>query len=222
MRGILLNFHLGLGDAIICNAIVRHLAAQHKLVCIPCKYHNANSVQFMFRDLTNLVIRPVEDSDEAEMFRTKVWEGWILNIGATAYGFNLENWSESFYWQANLDPELRWTGWKCVPDLSCLKGDKLLEPFLFVHDDWDRGMKILPDRITSPIGRIVRPSQNQSGHIFEWWNMLERAAELHCISSSFALLADSIDLPNNPRLFIHHYARPEPLPKFKKNWEILR
>lgn len=222
MNGILLFSHLGLGDAVILNAIIRDLASKHELVCVPAKYANVPSVQFLLRDLSNVVIRPVEDADELAYFARNVWKGEVLNTGAMAYGFDLQHWDRSFYDQAEVPFERRWSHWKCVRDKSCERQDWPVDPFIFLHDDWDRDIRIKADQITSPIKRVVRPMPSLSKHIFEWWGVIEAADEIHCIPSCFCLWIDSIDLPKNPKLFLHAYSREGPLPTFKKDWTILK
>jgi len=46
--------HLGLGDHIICNGLVRELIKPEKKYKMFVKPHNHNIVKFMYRDLKNL------------------------------------------------------------------------------------------------------------------------------------------------------------------------
>jgi len=53
--------------------------------------------------------------------------------------------------------------------------------------------------------------------------MIENAAEIHCIESSFLFLSDSIQ--TNGKLFSHRHARPlydYTIPNMKKEWKILK
>jgi hypothetical protein len=74
--------HLGMGDHIVMNAIYRNLAATYDLVVLPVKYHNVASMQYMLRDLPNVLIRPVEDDAEMVMFRDHVWKDAKHGVGA--------------------------------------------------------------------------------------------------------------------------------------------
>lgn len=58
---ILLYHHLGLGDHIICNGIVREYCKKYNRVAIFSKPHNYTSVAFMFRDLSNLTVIKGDD-----------------------------------------------------------------------------------------------------------------------------------------------------------------
>ena len=59
--------HLGLGDHIICNGIVRHYNEIFKSVTVFCKPHNFTNVEYMYRDNGSIIILPIgEDSDIVE------------------------------------------------------------------------------------------------------------------------------------------------------------
>jgi hypothetical protein len=236
MKRLLVVHHLGLGDIIVCNAIYRKLAAENELLCLPVKYHNVPSVAFMLRDLENVCFRPVEDDEEMLMFRDRVWNGEVLGLGLYAHPFDGRIWDQEFYRHAGMSMQMRWDGWKCDRDRSkemhsdwTIGTGKRLgwditnlreEPWAFFHQDLRRGIKIDYNRIENIPALRVSPSPTE--HIFQWWNVIELAPEIHCICSSFALFIDSIELPAKPKLFIHAYARPcEPLPLFQKDWTIL-
>ena len=48
--------HLGLGDHIICNGLVRKFSSDYNNISLFCKPHNKESVEFMYRDLDNINI----------------------------------------------------------------------------------------------------------------------------------------------------------------------
>jgi hypothetical protein len=48
--------HLGLGDAIMLNGMVRHFAEDEE-VCIFVQKHHLESVQFMYRDIGDRVFK---------------------------------------------------------------------------------------------------------------------------------------------------------------------
>lgn len=224
---LLIRWHLGLGDAIICNAIVRHYATQHELVCLPVKYHNVPSVQYMFKDLSNVVIRPVYGDEDMNFFADTVWKGPKLGLGMYGAGFYGSLFDRSFYSQAGLDFDLRWSGWKCEFDEKTAVEycNYAGQPVYFVHDDPTRGFVIDKSKSDSLWAMaehpkwICRPDPLYSPNLFAWTSWILRATEIHCINSSFALFIDSIDLPNNPPLYLHLYARSGgEVPTFKKNW----
>ena len=62
--------HMGLGDHIICNALVRHLAKKDTII-VPVKKHNETSVKFMFSDNENIVVMPFKGDRQADKFCRK-------------------------------------------------------------------------------------------------------------------------------------------------------
>ena len=59
--------HLGLGDAIMLNGMVRHFAEKDD-VCIFIQKQHEDSVRFMYRDLTNIKIKLLNSTDAQEMW----------------------------------------------------------------------------------------------------------------------------------------------------------
>lgn len=229
-RHLLIWPHMGLGDFIITHGIVRHLARENDLICLPVKHHNLPSVNFMFRDLPNVCLRGVEDDAEARMFAETVWKGQKLFLGCHGNNFTSHDFDQCFYRQADLSFELRWSNFKVVRDLVSEEKtaksiwEKMIpdgsNKFVFVHDDPGRGYEITKQYCDDL--QIVSPLQRVSPNIFDYLTLIEESIQVHCISSSFALMIDSFpDLFAMKPLFLHHYARKEPLPQFKLNWRIL-
>jgi len=221
LNSILIATNLGLGDAIICNAIFRHYAKSYDLVCIPVKHHNLPSVNFMLRDVPNIVLRGVASDVEAMVF-LRNWKGHKKGLGAFSSDgtFKAAQFDREFYRQAGVDFDCRWNQWQCV--INPMSKDRVEHdhPFAFIHDDESRGMTIKLDHLGIGLSAIWKPENLDT--IFSAWEHIEKAQEIHCINSSLALFIDSIPLPKNPRLCLHLYARPGgEVPTFRKNWERL-
>src|SRR5688572_13478577 len=99
--------HLGLGDALILNALVRHFA-ERQPVTFPCKTHNLPSVSFQFRDNPNIEVFPVADDAEAD--RVCHSQQWSLKLGMFGVGFTFKDWDAVMYKQAGVPFEKRWSG----------------------------------------------------------------------------------------------------------------
>ena len=54
---ILIHHHLGLGDHIVCNGLVRNLIQKNQIYGIFVKKHNVDNVMFMYKDLKNLKLK---------------------------------------------------------------------------------------------------------------------------------------------------------------------
>lgn len=228
--------HAGLGDHLICNAIVRERAAKHERVYLPCKRTNAPTVRWMFSDLPNVFIKECdlgdnEQSAMAILFR----ENGCEYLGLGLYGFNFTGaiFDQCFYAQAGLAFETRWSGFE-VPisdsdgteDFNGWVHRQAGNPEIFVHDDWSGGTASLrSEGLLKDTRRIfyVRQQRHRFNHLGCLIPILKNVKEIHCVNSSIALLVDSIDLPNQPKLYLHHYARPSiETPTFRKEWIHLR
>ena len=61
-----IHHHLGLGDHIVCNGLVRNLIKDIKgPIELACKHHNVSSVRQLYRN-SNIIIDPVAVDSEAE------------------------------------------------------------------------------------------------------------------------------------------------------------
>lgn len=207
-----------MGDLIICTGLIRHLAKVYDMVVIPVKYHNLQSSNYLFHDLPNVFIRAVEDDEDADQFCNNVFKGEKLYLGHFNQPFDAQKFDAEFYRQANLSFDLRWSGFHVERKKEMEVELPLSTPgkFAFVHEDLARGYAIRDDLID---WEEYHPHPSVSLNLFAYIPVLQAATEVHCINSSFALLVDSIDLPQNPKLFLHLYSRPGgEVPTFRKEW----
>lgn len=215
--------HLGLGDHVVCNSIYRQMADSHDFVVIPVKYANVPSVQFMLREVMNIVIRPVYGDEDMFFFVQNIWKGKTLPLGsyaAAAKGFDKAKWDQEFYRHADMPFTDRWDKWICVRNPSKEEKPKAeCAVYAFLHQDEERGY-LIPENalaLNKKVKPVIQPHRTET--LFNWWNVIEEAAEIHVICSSFSLFIDSIELPNNPQLFLYDI-RPEALPTYRKQWFI--
>tara|TARA_Y100000310_G_scaffold145370_1_gene144712 strand:- start:5455 stop:6162 length:708 start_codon:yes stop_codon:yes gene_type:complete len=235
MTDLFFRGHLGLGDHIVCNGLFRVLHEKHDKSIIPVKRHNRYSVERMFQDLSNVVVVPVINDFEADVY-AKNYTSFGHNVVALGhYGKEFmkdaATFDESFYNQAGVEYQARWDSFYYPPDETreqqaysefCkrIDGDK----YVFVHDDEVRGLKINENNL--PDLPVFRPDHKfgAAGKIsfFDYGLLLRNATEIHCIDSSFALFADHIDTSRVEKKVIHRYLRRENLnPRYKDDWEIV-
>lgn len=205
MKRLLLNGHTGLGDHLLCNGLVRVLVERGNQVIIPCKQHNEMSVAAMFADLYPRVITEshAEDGRPADE---------VLNLGYYAAEHETDTFDESrfdaeFYRQAGVPFLAKWEKFETPTIAGGLRSKR------FVHDDPSRGFIINLEG--------TRPDATKPSPITDYVEMLILAEEIHCINSSFAILADLINAPG--KKFLHKYARPDggALPIFGRAWTVL-
>ena len=224
---LLVYHHLGLGDHIVCNAMIRSFCGKYDVVYLFCKAHNIPSIKAMFADIRNLSIELVQDDIMAVRFFN---EFQFDKIGIGYYG---DSWDEhsgesfdvQFYRQAGMSIDKRWSGFAVMRNINteCRLMEKLRLPreYIFLHDDEDRGYKIDRRKINTLLP-IIKPVKGFTENAIDYLAIIENAAEIHCINSSFMLLVDSF--PMKCPLYWHKYARDEgkiSTPVVLNKWKVL-
>lgn len=210
--------HLGLGDHIICNGLVREIYKKHPQIKLFCKKQNFISVSFMYKDLVNLKIENVNCDDDI------ILEKNTLKIGfeKILYYIEKENatWDESFYKQCDIDFSKRWSSFYLKRDP--ISEEKLFrklnpenKPFCLIHSSGSDGIdRTDKTKINQDLYRIDVKKEN-TNNIFDYCSLIEFAEEIHCIDSAFKHLVDSFDLNNklyyhyniNQRSFLNHQSK---------------
>jgi len=231
MSSIYIYHHLGLGDHIIANGMVRTIAKKYDKVYLFCKAHNFLNVSFMYRDLPLKLIL-IEDPKSINYFRNFNPQNNYIIAGGEPFWeiFNKKDnkfyIDEIFYQLAGVPIENKWKEFHIERDLEREKhiyynilGLKDGEEYAFIHDTLER--KITKQK---PLIKIIKPD-NKDIKIFDFLYTIENAKEIHCINSSFSCLIECMKM-DNP-LFLHQYARTDSggdleLGLMKANWKIIK
>jgi len=191
--------HLGLGDHIICNGLVRSLITPDEEYMMFVKSHNYETVKFMYRDLTNLNFIIGEDDYVINFIRNNNISSDNV-IVAGFYNHPQSNYfDESFYLQNNVPFINRWGMFRVDRNLeSEIKifnqfGVKENE-YVFVHDDASRGFEINDTLIVNKNLPIIRPKHGLTSNVFDYCYLMQNSLESHFIDSSFRLIFDSLKL----------------------------
>lgn len=230
---ILLDFHHGMGDELICNGLVREYCKRYESVGIFCLKRNYPSVSFMYRDLTNLRIHVVGSHTERMRFRffnplrfgesrydeIRTIDAYDDECGIRferqvyekTFGIPLEKKWDSFFVERDPDRES-----------ALLKKTGVTGPFQFVHDD---GRFPLDRSRISQTLPVIEPTKELTNNVFDCCGAIEQAREIHVVDSSFIVLIDCLQYVNDAqRLYKHQYARATPAaqsPLLRKPWAIL-
>jgi hypothetical protein len=206
-----LRWHLGLGDAIICNGLVRELSKRHTSLLLPCKLPNFASVLWQFSDLVNVYVLPIRDDAEA-LALSKQYPTLGLGMWCKTGLRDRAHWDRQFYEDADVPFDCRWSSFFVPPMLAQLNPPPL--PFTFVHQQPEQGRafrQLPPGTLHSP----PRPP-----HIFWHCATLAAAASIHVVNSCFLNLAESVATTGT--LYLHNYARTDtPPPTLRKAWHVL-
>ena len=196
--------HLGLGDHIICNGLVRHFKEKFGEISVFCKEHNYQNVQYMYRDDENITIIPLYDDNSVL--------NYIHNNGigndVIRIGFEMLNnypntkFDEVFYNISELPFEYRFSKFKFNRDLEREKMaydfvNPENEDYIFIHGDLDR------NKVRNDLKIIENP--NNFG-IFDLITIINNAVEVHVMESSIKCLINSYVF-DKPSFFYHQYVR---------------
>lgn len=211
-----IHHHLGLGDTIECNGMIRHFAEIYNHIDIFAKSNYFETIKFMYRDNSSICVHkvdPFREGEEVSNFLSN-YTGEILIPGFDNYFSNLAFFEknqmgpgESFYYIARVPWKFRNEKFFVKRDLT--KESEVFtrlnpnnEKFVFVHDDPSRGFNI---DITTP-HKIIK--NDPSVGIFDLIKLLEEAEEIHCMSSSILCLIDCLSSQINfKKLYLHYNLR---------------
>lgn len=222
MTDLLLLGHLGLGDHLVTNAIVRHFAKDHNLTIL-VKPHNQSSVDFMFRDLIGVETFTVKDDDEARAAANEAKNQGYPVFGLGIFGlppFNALTWDREFYRQAGMPFDTCWNGFR-VADQPSRELPVPKKDYVFIHEDVKRGAvmnrKHLPKKL-----KVVSADPKKTSNIFDWWGIIKNAKEIHVMESCFAILVDHTPSLKAERVVIHDYMRKSQSPTYTNTFERLK
>ena len=222
--------HLGLGDHIICNGLVRKIILENEKYSIFSKKHYSESVRFMYRDLNNLEIYEInDDMHAASVLSTEISEKTILIGHSATHDIMLKNncnWDQAFYLQMNIPFGERWNSFFVQRDLESENNLSIrLNPdgkeFALIHSKDSQGIdRIDYKKIDEKLEKIfVEPN----GPIFNYMTLIEKAKEIHCIDSSFKHLVESMN--TNSTLYYHKNYKARTDNKIphttNKNWIVI-
>jgi hypothetical protein len=195
--------HLGLGDAIICNGLVRHFANKFGSVILFVDSSYVRNIKHMYRDNENIKFFPVKHYNDAiRISREIINKKDLIVVGYEKLSFYKNSkFDEAFYLGCGLKFENRFTNFKFVRDLE--REEKLYnrlnpnnEKYIFTHN-------VDLSKVRSDLKIIENPEDSL---IFDTIKLLENAEEIHVMESSVKCLINSYKL-DKPKLFYHQYVR---------------
>ena len=201
---------MGLGDHIMCNGIVRHFKEIHNNVTVFCKPHYFTNVEYMYRDDKDITVLPIgEDSDVVNYIRNNNLHNDLIMVGFGLPGnSNGETFDEGFYHTVNLPFEYRFSKFKF--DRNDIKELEIYnelnpndEPYIYVHDDKDRGFLIDRSKINSDL-KIIE--NDKRFLMFDMLKIIENATEVHSMQTGMKDLINSFKF-DKPKFYLHWYVR---------------
>lgn len=186
----LLSHHLGMGDHIILNGLVRHIYEREKdcEFWLLCYERNAKNVRTMYADLDIHLLTVKDDDSDIEKtiheFNPDKYED--LHLNETGHSLYADIGDFAFFDTFGYDRKLL-NAFKLFrperEEKSIISNYALPESFAFVHDDRERGYEIDKNRIGLPIISVPK-----SVPLFDCLPLMKKAKEVHVISSAFLCL----------------------------------
>jgi hypothetical protein len=199
--------HLGLGDHIICNGLIRSMISQNETYLMFVKEHNLESVKFMYRDLQNLGFIIGDDNFVGDyLSNNKIQPNDIIVAGFSSHP-KAKSFEEVFYLQNNVPLINRLINFKVDRDyeleMSLFSKYNVKEgEYVFIHDDNSRGFDVDEDLIINKNFPIIRPIVGLTNNVFDYCYLMENSIESHFIDSSFRIIFDSLKLRDD-YIFLH-------------------
>jgi hypothetical protein len=212
---VVLEPHRGLGDAIICLGLVRHISRTNpsKRFYYACHPHYYHAQAWMFQDLPNVFLLPVDKGRQAEQFAN------LLNCTHTPIGIvdvDITRFDAYFYEQHGVNFDVRWEDAAVPPGPRSEELKNLLNPqnekFILVcdasstHDDYEL-------KIDNPESRKVIQVKPLTDNIFDWHHLTREACEIHTVDTAYVHFVESLFASEKDKglpLLYYHLAKDTP------------
>jgi hypothetical protein len=204
--------HLGLGDHIICNGMVRNYYKQDNNIKLFCKNHNILNVKYMYRDVSNLELIPIDNDLQCiKYIKNNNIKDNIIKIGHEKCNKEeSSSFDKDFYRIAGLDFSVRFNNFFIDRDNE--KEEELInelnpnnEKFIFIHDDKSKGYNIDISKISNY--NMFKIIYNDTRFlVFNYIKLIEMAEEVHFMQSSFKELICSYEFKKT-KFYQHNYIR---------------
>lgn len=215
-----LLLHQGIGDIMICNALIRYYSEQYSVI-LGIKPQYLDNVKFMFRDIHDIQIFTAKDDQTlVNTVYTKYKNVRIVPVGFFKNSSLTipENFCKTFYEDAHVNFETMYSHFFVIRDehlekklyddiVSFLGTDR----YIVIHDDPSRNILLDESLITVPdgvaklyIGKGRCPIEGST--LFDYRLVLERALEFHGFNSNIPFMIDLCNIRIDTK-YVHLYAR---------------
>ncbi len=220
--------HLGLGDMIILNGMVRVVCQANDEVMLFAKKAYVNSIRSLFHGIPNLRMKFVDEchefyANDCELIKRVVADmGYALlpmGVHTSEDWRSLDDiWSRALYRQVGLDPDLMYSEFHVSRNqdreamMLATVHKAVGMAYVVVHDDPARDFVI--DRACLPPGLPVVHVDDKrwrSDNIFDYIQVIDNSVQFHGFDSCFMLLADFLHL--GARNFCHAYFKDADMPQ---------
>jgi hypothetical protein len=218
MRPVVVHHHLGLGDHLICNALVQTILDREEFVYLAARRRYLPTVRCLYSEEPRVEVFPVDrEPEDVDAFARRM-ELPIIRIGFEHC--DKKRFDESFYEQMGVPFDDRYRRSRLpsrIPD-----EDRVFERFapsgeyVLMHRENSLGLFNL--RIPSALPRVdIRAGMDPSNNLLACRRLIMQAREIHCVNSSVLHLVDSLDPPG--ARFYHAVRRTDF--KLRPSWTLV-
>lgn len=219
---IIIYHHLGMGDHIVCNGLVRYIKKinPNQKIGVIVKTSNKKNVERMYDDALDII--PIEFKNDQDFINYRIKNN-KLNVIELGFSKMRGNFDSSFYNCANIPFEKRWECWSLrrdpIQEERIIKELNIEGDYIFVHDSYSGGKFNL--NIESKLPQIRPKLLECEQSIFDWIGVMEKAKEVHCVNSSFVHIANSYNFNN--KKYYHNLRRGGNLNfSLTNDWETIK
>lgn len=198
--------HLGLGDHIICNGLVRFFQKKFNVVSVFVKNHNFQNVKYMFRDNSKINLINLSDDEEVLLFiKNNNLKDDLIKVGHEKLGIiPYKTFDEGFYSSVDVPFSVRFDEFYLEREL-----DKEIEIFNKLNPenkDYIFTHSVSSEKHRQDLLVIENPAKY---NLFNLIYLIENATEVHLMESSLKNVVNSFKM-KNPKFFYHQYVRNYP------------
>jgi len=206
---VLIEAHFGLGDNLICLGLMRTLAennpnVRYHLACLPQYFH---SITWMFQNSKNIFPTVVTSGREARQLAN------FLNASYQTIGIHnidIKRFDESFYEEYGIPFDFRWSKAAVLPGPQSEDLYKRLNPlnesYMLVCRT-ESGNNTYPLNIENPSNLKVIEIYPATHNIYDWTKLVEHAAEIHSIDTSFLHFVENVLYEKSGGKLYYHLAK---------------
>jgi hypothetical protein len=209
-KKVFIKHHLGLGDAIVHNGMVRKIFEEKNCdIFLASKFTNIDNVRFMYRDNPRINVVGVNNDDEMnQLINNNQYDEIIsshFDTGRLRYDLDFD---DSFYKIVDMDPNVKKEYFHIERNqnkenevFDTLVTKKDIDRYIFLHEKPTENILIDRNKIRNDLPIIYADKQFKT---FDLLKIIENAEECHIISSSFLSLF--MCKKYNKNVFAHMYA----------------
>jgi hypothetical protein len=220
LNTVFVYHHLGLGDHIVCNGLVRSIFRKDlpDFLFLPVKAHNHRTISAMYSDEPRIVCLPVKSDADVPHLSQAHHASRVYRAG---FEKTRADWDVSFYDSVGISFSERWNSFKI--ERNAQRETELANslniaglPYIVIHDTASIG-KFNEMKVDNREMRTIR-IEKLTDNLLDWCGVIEGCEEFHGIDSSVVHLAQSLNVKKG----ILHASTPTP-PQINtsKNWSVV-